>query len=300
MQMATDTVARPPRIARTISWPRIQRLIRVMFKYTILLMLSAFVLMPLGWMITVALKPDDVPVFTLPPQWFPTEYWEWENFIRVLTNPMRPFLRYTLNTLIIVTGNIIGTVLSCSLVAYAFARLRFRGSNLLFNVLVITMLIPWQVLMIPQFLMFFNIGWYGTYLPLIVPSFTGVAFYIFLIRQYMRTFPKDLDDAACIDGASLLQIYWHVVLPLSRPVLTVVAILTYLDAWNDLLGPLIYLDSGQKFTLAIGIANFATRADPDMNLLMAANLIVMLPPILIYFFAQERLIGGIASMGLKG
>lgn len=279
---------------------RVTRLIRLALTYAVLLMLASFVLLPVGWMITVALKPDGVPSFSLPPQWIPTEHWQWDNFIRVLTNPLRPFLRYAFNTLVIVTGNIVGTVLSCSMVAYAFARLRFRGSNLLFGVLVITMLIPWQVLLIPRFLMFFSIGWYGTYLPLIVPSFTGVAFYIFLIRQYMRTFPRDLDDAARIDGASFLQIFWHIILPLSRPVLTVVAVLTYLDAWNDLLGPLIYLDSGEKFTLAIGLANFATRADPSLNLLMAANLLVMMPPILIYFLAQEHLIGGIASVGLKG
>jgi len=298
MQIATESAARP--YARAISWNRILRFIRIILIYAILLSLSAFILLPLGWLITVALKPDLIPVFTIPPQWFPSEYWEWENFIRVLTNPQRPFLRYMFNTMIIVTGNILGTVLSCSLVAYGFARLRFRGSNLLFNILIITMLIPWQVLMIPQFLMFFKIGWYGTYLPLIIPSFTGVAFYIFLIRQYMRTFPKDLDDAARIDGCNYFQTFWYIILPLCKPVLTVVAVFTFLEAWNDLLGPLIYLDTGRKFTLALGIANYATRADPSLNLLMAGNLIMMIPPILIYFFAQEKLIGGIASIGLKG
>lgn len=298
--MPTHIMKRSSRITPFFSWPCIRRNLRAIFNYSLLLMLSAFIILPLGWMITVALTPDNTPVFTIPPKWFPTEYWEWNNFARVWTNPVQPFLRYTINTFIIVTGNIIGTVLSCSLVAYAFARLRFRGSKILFNVLIITMLIPWQVMMIPQFLMFFKIGWYGTYWPLILPSFTGVAFYIFLIRQYMRTFPKDLDDAARIDGANYFQIFRYVVLPLSRPVLTVVAVLTYLDAWNDLLGPLIYLDKGTKFTLAIGIANLATTDDPAMNLVMAANLIVMIPPILIYFFAQEQLIGGIASMGLKG
>jgi ABC-type glycerol-3-phosphate transport system permease component len=202
--------------------------------------------------------------------------------------------------MIIATGQIFGTVLSCSLVAFAFARMRFRGSELLFNVLIITMLIPWQVLMIPQFLMFHKIGWYGTYLPLIVPSFAGEAFFIFLIRQYMRTLPKELDDAARIDGCNFWQTFWYIILPLTKPVLTVVAIFVFLGAWNDLLGPLIYLDSGEKFTLAIGIANLATRADPNTNQVMAANLIIMIPPILIYFFAQDKLIGGIASVGLKG
>ena len=142
--------------AASISW----------LMYAALLLLCAAVMLPLGWMITVALKPDNTPVFTIPPEWVPTEHWHWDNFWRALTLPSRPFARYTLNTLIIVGGNIVGTLFSCSLVAYAFARLRFRGREFLFNVLIITMLIPWQVLMIPQFLMFFRMGWYGTYLPL--------------------------------------------------------------------------------------------------------------------------------------
>lgn len=272
----------------------------VALAYVLLLLLSLMILLPLGWMITVALKPDAVPVFTLPPQWFPTKYWEWENFSRALLDPARPFLRYTINTLIIVGGEIVGTLFSCSLVAYAFARLRFRGRDAMFNVLIITMLIPWQVLMIPQFLMFFKIGWYGTFLPLIVPAFFGNAFFIFLIRQYMRTIPRELELAARVDGCNYFQVFWHVVLPLCKPVLAVCVVFVFLGGWNDLLGPLIYLDSNEKFTVAIGMANMVTRADPNLNLLMAANLIMMIPAVLLYFFAQDKLIGGIASVGLKG
>lgn len=268
--------------------------------YVLLLVLSLMILLPLGWMITVALKPDGVPVFTLPPQWFPTEHWAWGNFSRALFDPARPFLRYTINTLIIAGGEIVGTLFSCSLVAYAFARLRFRGRDFLFSVLIITMLIPWQVLMIPQFLMFFKIGWYGTFLPLIVPSFFGNAFFIFLIRQYMRTIPRELELAARVDGCNYFQVFWHIVLPLCKPVLAVCVVFVFLGGWNDLLGPLIYLDSNEKFTVAIGMANMVTRADPNLNLLMAANLIMMIPAVLLYFFAQEKLIGGIASVGLKG
>jgi multiple sugar transport system permease protein len=258
------------------------------------------ILLPLGWMITVALKPDFTPVFTTPPQWVPSEHWEWGNFSRALLDPARPFLRYTFNTLIIVGGEIVGTLFSCSLVAYAFARLRFRGREFLFNLLIVTMLIPWQVLMIPQFLMFFNIGWYGTYLPLIVPAFFGNAFFIFLIRQYMRTIPRELELAARVDGCNYFQVFWHIVLPLCKPVLAVCVVFVFLGGWNDLLGPLIYLNSNDQFTVAIGMANMVTRADPSLNLLMAANLIMMLPALVLYFFAQEKLIGGIASVGLKG
>jgi ABC-type glycerol-3-phosphate transport system permease component len=268
--------------------------------YSVLIFLCGVVVLPIGWMLTVSLKPDLVPVFTIPPEWFPTQYFQWSNFETALTSPVRPFLVYTRNTLVIFAGNVVGAILSCSLVAFAFARMRFRGSETLFTILIITMLIPWQVLMIPQFVMFHRLGWYGTNLPLIVPSFFGSAFFIFLIRQYMRTFPKELDDAARIDGCNYLQTYYHIILPLCLPVLTVLVVFLFLGSWGDLLGPLIYLDHNNEFTVAIGLANFATRADPNNNELMAANLIMMLPPMLIYFFAQDKLIGGIASVGIKG
>ena len=157
----------------------VQRITRSTLIYAFLLLLCVIIILPVGWMLTVALKPDRLPVFTIPPEWYPTEHWEWNNFTRVLTAANRPFFRYTLNTMVIVLGNLVGTIISCSLVGFAFSRLRFRGRDFLFTVLIITMLIPWQVLMIPQFLMFHKIGWYGTYLPLIVPSFLGNAFYIF-------------------------------------------------------------------------------------------------------------------------
>jgi multiple sugar transport system permease protein len=287
------------RIARNRG-PGGRRALRIAVLYVILLALCGVILLPLGWMITVALKPDHTPIFTFPPEWFPTEHWRWENFGRALVRPEQPFLRYTFNTLLIVGGDIVGTLFSCSLVAYAFARLRFRGRDFLFNVLIITLLIPWQTMMIPQFLMFFHLGWYGTYLPLIVPAFFGNAFYIFLIRQFMRTIPKELESAARVDGCNYFQVFWHIVLPLCKPVLAVCVVFQFLGGWNDLLGPLIYLDSNEKFTVAIGIANLVTTGDPALNLLMAANLIMMLPAVVLYFVAQEKLIGGIASVGLKG
>ncbi len=268
--------------------------------YLFLLALAALIILPFGWMLTVALKPDGVPVFTIPPEWFPTQYFQWENFQRALVDSTQPFGRYFLNTVLIVAVNIVGTLFSCSLAAYAFARLRFRGSEALFNILIVTMLVPWQALIIPQFLLFFKLGWYGTFLPLMVPSFTGSAFFIFLIRQYMRTFPRDLDDAARIDGAGYFRIYWDIILPLSRPVLMVVTVFVFLGSWSDLLGPLIYLNDMSQFTLAIGLANFITRAGTDWNLLMAANLITIIPVLIVYYFAQGKLIGGIASVGMKG
>jgi multiple sugar transport system permease protein len=278
---------------------RIRRIAFKVFVYAFLLGLCALILLPVSWMLTAALKPDLEPVFTPTPEWVPTKFWDWNNFVRVLTTSM-PFLRYMINTTIIVVANILGVILSCSVVGFAFARLRFRGSKVLFYILIVTMLIPWQALMVPQFLFFVKIGWYGSYLPLIVPSFTGSAFFIFLIRQYMRTIPKDLDDAARVDGLNTWQIFYRIILPLSTPVLTVCAVFTFLASWNNLLGPLIYLDNEKSFTVAIGLANLVSRADTPWNLTMAANLVSILPCVILYFFVQKKLIGGIASVGLKG
>jgi multiple sugar transport system permease protein len=289
----------PSRLESPSSRPPLRPVIFRISMYAILVALCGFILLPVSWMLTAALKPDLQPVYTVDPEWFPTEFWQWSNFARVVTEEL-PFLRYTINTSLIVAGNVLGILLSCSLVAFAFARLRFRGSRALFYVVIVSMLIPWQALMVPQFLMFFKIGWYGTYLPLIVPAFGGSAFFIFLIRQYMRTIPRDLDDAARVDGLNTLQIYWRIILPLSTPVLTVCAVFTFLWNWNNLLGPLIYLDSEEKFTVAIGLANLVTRSGTPWNLTMAANLLSMIPPVIVYFFVQKTLIGGIASVGLKG
>jgi multiple sugar transport system permease protein len=293
-EVTRETVA-PRRVLRY----RIRRISYKTLMYVLLIGLCSFILLPVGWMLTAALKPDLAPVFTPTPEWFPTEHWQWDNFPEVLTRRL-PFLRYTINTMIIVIGNILGVLISCSVVGFAFARLRFRGSKVLFYILIVTMLIPWQALMVPQFLFFVKIGWYGTYLPLIIPSFTGSAFFIFLIRQYMRTIPKDLDDAARVDGLNTWQIFWRIILPLSTPVLTVCAVFTFLASWNNLLGPLIYLDDQKMFTVALGLANLVSIADTPWNLTMAANRVTIIPTVLVYFFVQKKLIGGIASVGLKG
>jgi ABC-type glycerol-3-phosphate transport system permease component len=279
---------------------RLGRLARRGLILALLVSLSAIVILPVGWMVTVALKPDLVPVFTVPPEFFPTRYFAFDTFTRTLTAPERPFGQYVLNTLLIFAGNLVGTLFSCSVAGYAFGRMRFRGRDRLFSLLILTMLIPWQALMVPQFLIFHTIGWYGTYLPLIVPAFFGNAFFVFLIRQYMRTIPRELDEAARIDGAGHLEIFWWVILPLSKPVLAVCSVFVFLGSWNDLLGPLIYLDRNSQFTVALGLANSVTRSGTDWNLVMAANLIMMIPPVVLYFALQRRLIGGIASVGLKG
>jgi ABC-type glycerol-3-phosphate transport system permease component len=296
----TTTPHRPVRVKPRRRRLHVRSLGAKVAAYTALTLLSLTILLPLSWMLTVALKPDFASVFTRPVEWVPTEHWEWGNFKRALLDPQRPFLRYTLNTLVIVGLNIVGTLVSCTLAGYAFARLRFRGRDFLFRVLVVTMLIPWHVLLIPQFLMYVELGWYGTILPLVVPAFFGNAFFVFLIRQYILGLPRDLESAALVDGCNQFQAFWYVIVPLCRPVLAVCVVFVFLDTWNDLLRPLVYLTDDADYTVAIGMANLVTRANPQMNLLMAANLVMMLPAIVVYFFAQKRLIGGIASAGLKG
>jgi multiple sugar transport system permease protein len=268
--------------------------------YVGLVALSALIILPLGWMFTVALTPDDANVFTNPPQWFPTDQWHWENFARALFNPERPFLLYLANTVFLEVFVVLGSLISCALVAYPLARMKFKGRDAVFTIIVLTMLIPWQALMIPQFVVFEGLGWYGSYLPLIVPSFTGSAFFVFLIRQYMKTIPKELDEAARLDGAGHFRIFWSIILPLSKPALAVCAVFTFLGTWNDLLGPVIYLNRQEQFTAAVGLAGFVSIQNQEYNLLMAANLITMVPVVILYFVAQKYLIGGIASLGMKG
>lgn len=304
MSSSEGRIAAPPTYAmparpRTI-WLRTRQIGGALVLYGVLLGLSLFILMPIGWMLTAALKPANVPIFTLPPEWYPTEYWHWQTFADAMLNPLQPFIRYAVNSLYLVTLNVIGAVLSNSLIAYPFARLRFRGKNLLFSLVIGTMLLPGPVLLIPQFLIFFRLGWYGTYLPLFVPAFTGSAFFVFLLRQYMRSIPRDLDEAARIDGANYWQIYWRIILPLTMPALTVVAVFVFLGVWNEFFEALIYLDEQQEFTIALALATFVRRVGMQWNEMMAANLVAMLPVLILYFFAQEKLIGGIASVGIKG
>ena len=196
---------------------------------------------------------------------------------------------------------IIGTLLSSSLVAYAFACLKWPGRNVVFIFVLATMMLPMQVTMIPLFVLFKQLGWLNTYKPLIVPSFFGGgAFNIFLLRQFFLGIPRDLLDAARIDGSSEFRIYWSVVLPLSRPALATVAILTFMLSWNDFLGPLIYLSDKLKSTLALGLAMFVGQHQTEWGVLMAASVLMMLPMVLIFFFFQKYFIKGFTMSGLKG
>lgn len=306
--MATDAV--DTRRRRATHKPRfferksVRDALHAAFIYALLVGFGVVVLLPLSWMLTAALKAVGEPVYTIPTSWFPTSF-HVENFWTVLTNPAYPLWLPAWNTIRLVVVNIVGVIFSNTLVGYAFARLRFPGKEAIFRLVILTMLLPGVVLMIPSFLLYNTLGWYGTYLPLWVTSFFGSAFYIFITRQYMRSFPTDLDDAARIDGCSYLGTYWRIILPLSKPVITVMAVFTFQGVWNDFSGPLIYLNDARKFTLAIALnyfrqSRFSGSGVNTTNMVMAAALMSTIPMLILYFSAQELLIGGIASVGLKG
>jgi multiple sugar transport system permease protein len=281
-----------------------RKIVHAVFIYSLLIGLSIIILMPLSWMLTAALKGKGETVYTLPVAWFPTESFHWENFWTVLVNNDYPLWRPALNTIMLAALNVAGVLISNTLVAYAFARLDFPRKEFLFKLVILSMLMPGVVLFIPSFLLFNALGWYGTYLPLWVGAFFGNSFYIFITRQYMRSFPKDLDEAARIDGATRFGIYWRIILPLSKPVMTLMAVFTIMDVWNEFQGPLIYLNDPAKFTLSVALnyyrqSMFSGR-EPTTNLVMAAALISVIPMLILYFFSQDELIGGIASVGLKG
>jgi ABC-type glycerol-3-phosphate transport system permease component len=275
---------------------KLSRIVQAVAVYGILTSLSIIVLVPVAWMLSTALKPQS-QIFSFPPVYIPHPLL-WSNFVDALT--AEPFDLYARNTFLLVIVNVIGQLLSCTLIAYGFARLRFPGRNVLFMVMLATLLIPPQVTMIPLFILFRTLGWVDTYLPLTVPAFFGNPFYVFLLRQYMLTLPYELDEAARIDGCNTWQILYKILVPLCWPPLTIVVVFTFTDVYNDFLNPLIYLSDPSKFTLAIGLANFVGHYSSNWNYLMAASLVFLVPLLITYYFAQRHLIGGIASFGLKG
>jgi multiple sugar transport system permease protein len=270
-----------------------------------LIAISSVALLPFLWMLSTSLKtlPESE---AYPPKILPHAF-QWRNYINVLTNEQANFLLWTRNTLVIAVLTIAGTTLSSAVVAYGFARLRFRGRNALFALLLSTMMIPFPVTMVPLFVLFRQLGdithihWLGTFKPLWVPAFFGSAFNIFLLRQFFMTIPTELSESARIDGCTEFGIFWRIILPLSRPALAVVALFAFMYVWNDFLGPLIYLQRPEQFTLALGLDNFHSQAGgTSWHLLMAASVLVIAPAIVLFFLAQKTFIEGIATTGMKG
>jgi ABC-type glycerol-3-phosphate transport system permease component len=254
-------------------------------------------LLPFAWMISTSLKLDGREI-SMPPQWIPNPI-VWENYERALT--ALPMLLYLRNTLIITVVSTALGVVSASLAGYAFGRLRFPGRDLMFGACLSTLMLPGIVTMIPEFLLFKQIGWLNTFLPLIVPwSLGGHALGIFLFRQHARTIPLDFDEAARVDGAGAFRIWWSIILPLSGPVLATITILAFIHHWNDFLRPLVFLLDKDLRTLAIGLRLFRSEYLVQWNLLMAASALMLMPILALFFAAQRYFVQGIVMSGIKG
>lgn len=266
--------------------------------YLVLLFGIGITILPLLWQITISLKSSNT-IFELVPRFVPNEF-KFSNYTEAITEMQ--FLKYFKNTLFISFMTIIGTLFSCTLTAFGFSRLKFKGRNLLFFILVSTLMLPSQVTLIPMYITYARMGWINSYLPLIAPHFFGDAFYIFMLRQFFLTIPKELDEAATIDGCSTFRIYWNIILPLCTPVLLTVVLFKFNWVWNDFMGPLIYVNDQNKFTLSLGLYVFKSsqKYGPQWNYLMAAATIMMLPVFTLYALFQKYFIEGIAISGLKG
>jgi len=266
--------------------------------YLLLILVGLAFFVPFVWLVVTALKPLD-QVFTIPPIWIPHPIL-WRNFHDALTHPAFPFWRLTYNSLYYSVLSTIGVTLASALAAYSFARIPFPGRSAFFAITLGTMMIPGVVTMIPTYLIFKWLNWIGTYKPLIIPSFAGSAFYIFMLRQFMMTLPWDLSDAARVDGSSEMGILLRIMLPLMKPALLVVVLFNFMGCWNDFMGPLIYLNNTKLFPLSLGLYAFLSREGIKWNLLAAAALVITAPIILLFFLAQQQFIEGITMTGLKG
>ncbi len=262
----------------------------------ILLTISVMFILPFFWMLMTSLKAP-VELMKWPPGWFPDTF-RWQNYEAAVT--YIPFFRYVGNTMVITLGSIVGVLISCPMVAYGFSHINWPGRDVLFVVMLMTIMIPFPVTMLPLYVLFARIGWINTYLPLVLPLFFGVPFYIFLLRQFFMTIPGELTDAARIDGASEPRIYLQLILPLTKPALATVVLFQFLSSWSDFLGPLLYLRDSDMFTIAVGLQMFHSEYDTEFHLLMAASTALTVPIIVIFYLVQRTFIQGITLTGLQG
>lgn len=276
--------------------PLARRVLRSSVLHAVLIIATVMFVAPLVWLVLTSLKSNQ-ELFAYPPQVLPATPL-WSNYVDAVN--YIPFGRYMFNSFYIAVLNVIATVVSCAFVAYGFARIQWPGRNAVFIVVLATLMIPGEVVLIPQFVLFQNIGWVNTFNPLIIPAWAGSPVYIFLMRQFYLTLPAELSDAARIDGANEFQIFWRVMLPLAKPAVTAVAILTFVSQWNSFLGPLIYLNDERLYPLAIGLSNFFSSRHAEWALLMAAVVIMILPVLALFFVFQRNFIEGIQLTGRSG
>lgn len=274
---------------------KIQRAISAIISHTILIIGAVIMIVPFVWMLSTSFKAPG-RTFVYPPEWIPNPF-VWQNYVEMWK--ALPFNQFFLNSVKIATLSTIGQLLTCSMGAFAFSILKFKGRDFLFLVLIATLMIPYQVTLIPTFILFSKLGWVGTHLPLWVPAFWGGAFGTFLLRQFYLTIPIDLAESARIDGANIFQIFTHIYLPLSKPAMATLGIFTFMWSWNDLLNPLIYVNELKQLTLTIGLSFFQNQYGGKWTLMMAGAVVSILPILLIFFFAQKYFIQGIAMTGIK-
>jgi multiple sugar transport system permease protein len=268
--------------------------------YIFLVLYGITTLFPFMWMLSSSFKSPGA-LFAIPPVWIPDLLFKpgmWDNYIAVLTE--HNFLKYLWNSLFISTLASIGQVLTCSLAGFAFARMEFKGKNIIFAVLLATMMIPTEVTIIPEFLMFSYLKWLDSFLPLIVPSFLVGSFGTFMLKEYYSSMPKSLEDAAIVDGCNAFQIYWSVFMPISKAPIATVFIIAFMHNWNEILRPVLYISSPEKRTVALGLTEFQSVYSTDWNLLLSGAVLSILPLIVVYFFAQRYIIDGMIHSGVKG
>ncbi len=265
--------------------------------FSLLLPLAAALFsLPLLWLVLSSFKPPEQlkedPYSLLPVRW------NWQNYPEAVASI--PYARQLTNSLVLCLGSVVGSLVSCSLAAYGFARLRWRGRDWLFGLLLCTMLLPWHVTMIPRFVLLRELGLYNSLAALIVPTFLGDAFYIFLLRQFFRALPEELSEAGRLDGLGEWGVFRHIVLPLAAPALATVALFQFIASWNDFSGPLLYLSDPRQFPLAYGLEQFVSSYSDQTHLLMAASVLFALPIVVLFFFTQRLFLRGISTSGLKG
>ena len=275
---------------------KIKRIASRALVHAVLILLGAFFLLPFLWMLSTALKPDE-QLYLSPPVWVPSPM-VWGNFKKA--TDFIPFFSYMGNSFGVAVMDVLGTVIACPLVAYGLSRLEWKGRELLFFITIAVMMIPTEVTMIPTFILYSKLNLVGTYVPMFVQSFFGRPFMIFLLRQFFMNLPRDLEDAARIDGASEIKIYSQIILPLVVPGILTVALFRFMNSWNDFIGPLLYLNKEHMYTLPIGLQMFTTQYKTEWQMLMAASLMTTMPVVLIYFVVQKRFIEGITFSGIKG
>jgi multiple sugar transport system permease protein len=276
-----------------------------LLRHLILLIVGIAFLLPFWWMVATSLKPDQA-MFVLPPllvPWQDPKTWNrlvWENYPNAFTFTNPPFIIFIRNTLFIAGVSVIGALISNPLAAYGFSRINWPGRSVLFAITLATIFLPFYTTIIPLFIVFRTLHWVGTPLPLIIPPFFGNPFYIFLLRQFFMTIPRELSEAGRIDGASEFRIFTHLMLPLTKPALATIALFEFLASWKDFLGPLLFLNKKETYTISLGLNFYRQEYDTAWGLMMAMSVCVTLPIIILFFLVQRTFIQGITLTGIKG